>query len=321
MSYSVFGLNINSSRPLPLLSSGPSSNAADVTISLGPISGWLRKTAQSAVEVWFTSPFSDNPHLTIWKIADGRYYRFLYSTQVEFFVDGAGTQIWISCPSSLNLDVLVDEYLSPFFPFVLSLRGVTCLHASALVVGGRALALIGPKGVGKTTTTTSLAIRGFPVLSDDTVSLSERDGNFWVNSSYPYLRLSADTAEYLFADRSAKPRLQANRDKQILNLIENGFSFAREPYSLGAVYLLGERSNETGTPYVRGLPRQRALVALLANRLLKALPGRERRAKDFVSLGRLVSTVPVLEITPHACLFHLPELCDLVLKDFEARVS
>jgi dephospho-CoA kinase len=59
------------------------------------------------------------------------------------------------------------------------LRGVVCLHASAVAIGDEAIALLGPAGSGKSTTAAAFAERGYSVLAEDVVTLDDRGDHFW----------------------------------------------------------------------------------------------------------------------------------------------
>ncbi len=56
----------------------------------------------------------------------------------------------------------------------LRLQGKICLHSSVIAVGEYALAIIGAKGAGKSTTAAALAKRGYPILADDIAVLTVR---------------------------------------------------------------------------------------------------------------------------------------------------
>ncbi|MGA2163110.1 MAG: hypothetical protein ABSH36_01420, partial [Solirubrobacteraceae bacterium] len=61
-------------------------------------------------------------------------------------------------------------------PLAATLRGLEVLHASGVVVGGRALLFAGAPGAGKSSLAAALLCRGAQLLSDDTVALELRDG-------------------------------------------------------------------------------------------------------------------------------------------------
>jgi hypothetical protein len=56
-------------------------------------------------------------------------------------------------------------------PFAAVLQGLEVLHASGVVIGGRALAIVGAPGAGKTTLASHLVLRGAELLTDDVLAI------------------------------------------------------------------------------------------------------------------------------------------------------
>ena len=86
----------------------------------------------------------------------------------------------------------------PFWGLLLRFRGVTCLHASAVAIGGSVIAFVGAEGAGKSTTAAAFARAGYAAVSDDVVALVERKGDFFVSPSYPHLCLWPESVEMLY---------------------------------------------------------------------------------------------------------------------------
>jgi hypothetical protein len=61
-------------------------------------------------------------------------------------------------------------------PFATVLQGLEVFHASAVVVGGRAVAVLGGSGAGKTSLGLHLALRGLPLLNDDVLAVEAGPG-------------------------------------------------------------------------------------------------------------------------------------------------
>jgi len=117
------------------------------------------------------------------------YFKLHYSDGTEFIIDRKGTEVWCVWPDTLTLEDAVVYLLGPVLGFVLRLRGITCLHASAISVGDRAVVLLGPAGAGKSTTAAAFAKLGYPVLSDDVLALSDQNTTFLAQPAYPHLHL------------------------------------------------------------------------------------------------------------------------------------
>jgi len=198
------------------------------------------------------------------------------------------------------------------------LRGLVCLHASAIVVDGEALALVGPAGAGKSTTAAAFAARGSSVLAEDVVTLDDRDDAFWVRPAYPCIRLWPASAATLYGSRSALPPLTPNWDKLYLDLTQRSGQFENEQRRLAAIYLLEERREHSRAPFVQPLDRVAGMISLIANTYGTKLLDKHMRAREFELLSRVLQHVPLRRVTPHADASQLAKLCDQILADFES---
>ena len=80
-------------------------------------------------------------------LAGGEYFGFFYSDGVRFAVERRGREVWGDWPENYTLEDACTYLLGPVIGFVLRLRGVTCLHASAVALAEHAIALAGFPGV------------------------------------------------------------------------------------------------------------------------------------------------------------------------------
>ena len=86
--------------------------------------------------------------------------------------------------------------------FILRLRGLVPLHASAVVVQDHAVLFAGAGGAGKSSFAAAFAILGYPVLSDDIVVISDSGGCVLAHPSHARLSMWPDSASSLFATES-----------------------------------------------------------------------------------------------------------------------
>jgi hypothetical protein len=201
----------------------------------------------------------------------------------------------------------------------LRLRGVTCLHASAVAFGENAVAFVGSEGAGKSTIAAALAQRGHAVLSDDVVPLTERNGSFFVHPAYPYLCLWPESVESLYGSTEALPQFSANYDKRCLSLRKQELRFADRALPLAAIYILGDRRGDPA-PLVEELPLQRAFLTLVANTFATNTLDSRMRAKEFEILGRLAPRVPIRSLCAHLDPGRLPDLCDLLNEETQKNI-
>lgn len=85
-----------------------------------------------------------------------------------------GREIQVVPRQDINPDVLSLFITGAAMGIVLHQRGLLVLHASAVDVDGSAIAFIGFKGMGKSTTAAAFVGRGYLMISDDVVALDAR---------------------------------------------------------------------------------------------------------------------------------------------------
>jgi len=315
---SLYGLGVVANRPIPGV---PSSTIAseDVFISFGSLPVWLQDLTATQVETSYVAEYKSEcgePALRVFRLLDGKYYRFFYADQTEFLVDRAGTEIWAHWSAPLTLEDTATYLLGPVMGFVMLLRGIVCLHASAIAVGDKAIALLGPAGSGKSTTAAAFSERGYSILAEDVVTLDDGGDHFLVRPGYPCIRLWPASVKALYGSETHLPKLTPNWDKCYLDLKEQ---FQARPLPLAAIYHLGQRRHDTTAPFVETLDRSEGLLSLIANTYATKLMDRQMRAREFELLTRVMNNVPLRRITPHADPAHIPELCDLLVTDFSHR--
>jgi hypothetical protein len=254
------------------------------------------------------------PALRVFRVLDGKYFRFSYADQTEFVLDNAGTEVWAAWREPLTIEDTATYLLGPVMGFVMLLRGVVCLHASAVAIGDKAIALLGPAGSGKSTTAAAFAERGYSVLAEDVVTLDDRGDHFLVRPGYPCIRLWPPSVKALYGSETHLPKLTPNWDKCYLELSDN---FQREPLQLAAIYHLGERRHDAVAPFVQALDRSEGLMSLVANTYATKLMDKQMRAREFELLTRVLNHVPLRRVTPHADLSLIHELCTRIIADFQ----
>jgi len=203
---------------------------------------------------------------------------------------------------------------------VLRLRGVTCVHGSAVAIDARAIAVVGPSGRGKSSTAAGFARCGYAVLTDDLIALRETASEFCVEPAFPRVHLWPQSVRALFGSSDALPRISPNWDKRRLDLDEQGLRFQRTPLQLAAVYFLDERTAPNGVPVIEAVNPTDALMALVSDSHATEFVGRPQRAAEFDALARLLDRVPARRVMPCADLARIPELCEAIVHDFR-RIS
>jgi len=261
------------------------------------------------------------PALQVWARGQADFFQMRFSDGVEFWLDRDFSTVWGHWPEEVSLGDALGYLVGPVFGLLLRLRGVICLHASAVSINDRSVVFVGSEGAGKSTTAAAFARQGFCVLSDDIVGLAEYGNEFRILPASPRINLWPDSVEILYGSPEALPRITSGWDKRYLNLGENsGTRFEKRILRLGAIYIL-EDSTAEGKKCVEEVTQKTALMLLVANTYATNFLDAEQRAEEFAVLSRLVAGVPVRTINSRKDVAGPEELCEIISRDFAALDS
>jgi hypothetical protein len=317
---SIYGLGVTANRAIPGVPTA-TTTSEDVRISFGSLPEWLPEVSATQSETSYVADYQSDcgePVLRVFRVLDGKYYRFCYADRTEFIVDHAGTEVWANWSDPLTLEDATTYLLGPVMGFVMLLRGVVCLHASAVAIGNEAIALLGPAGSGKSTTAAAFSERGYRILAEDVVTIDDREDHFLVRPGYPCIRLWPASVKAIYGSETHLPKLTPNWDKCYLDLSQG---FNTEPLRLTAIYLLGERRDDSVAPFINVLDGSEGLMSLVANTYATKLMDKQMRAREFELLSRVLKNVPLRRVTPHSDAGRIPDLCTRILTDFNHGFS
>ena len=307
----IYGLGVRVNVPIAALRDLPAAGLADVHLSIDEDDASIDEGPWSH---YYASSDLDSrgvPNIRVERRDCPDRFRFLYEDGTRIAIDANGSRIWARSARGASIEDTATYLLGPTLGFVLQLRGVTCLHASVAEIDGRAVALVGGAGYGKSSLAAAMARRGHAILADDLAALVDGGGQFSISPAYPRIRLWPQTAEALFG---GLPRITETWDKRFLALDDGPFRFQREALPLSNVYLIGKRGIE-GAPRIAPIHAGEALIRLIGNSYTANLLDRGMRAREFEVLARLAKCVPVREAFAADDLTRLDELCQLIERD------
>jgi hypothetical protein len=319
--YRAYGLTLGCDTPVSALRQEHTDfERYDIMVSLGPETDWVREARRLTSRL--EHPRSgdvepDNSPFALTSFGAGEFFELAYGDEALFFVDGAATRVWGTCLPPLTHEDVATYLLGPVMGFVLRRRSVMALHASAVRIGGQAVALCGESQAGKSTTAAALALRGIPVLCEDITPLIEEHGRFQVEPGYPRVCLWPDAVEKLFGGQNALPRLTPSWEKYFLPLDGGNAKFEQQRRNVSVVYVFAPRVDEADAPRLETMSAREALLHLVQNTYMNWLLDRNQRAAEFDLLGKLVGQVPVRRIVPHLDPGRIGALCDLIVADAE----
>ena len=310
---SVYGLGLSVNVPLAGLRGLPPVSTVDVAMHIGelPSSPAERDTAAAPFHVSEETDESGRPTRVISRTRAG-HYRIEYCDGTCVIVDARGERVWAR-GAVADVEDTAMYLLGPVLGFVLRLRGVNCLHASAVAIDGRACAFVGASGSGKSSIAAAFARAGFRAVSDDVTPVTEGGSIFTVHPAYPRIRLWPESVHGLFGDSSRLPPLVAGWDKRCLDLASPPYRFQSEPLPLGAIYLLEPSMHE---PAIEPVPPREAVMRIVAETYATYALDRQRRANEFDFVMRLVDRVAVRRLHRGTDFEGAARICELVAADF-----
>ena len=312
---SVYGLGLSVNVPLAGLRGLAPAEAVDVRMEVGELPRDL--VSDPSPTTFHSSEQVDEngkPVRVVTHIRGGEFLRIDYCDGTSVLLSATGERVWAR-GANADIEDTAAYLLGPVLGMVLRLRGVNCLHASAVAVGARACAFVGASGAGKSSMAAAFARMGHAVLSDDVTPVEESDGRFLAQPAYPRLRLWPESVEGLFGAVDSLPRMVEGWDKRYVDLARPPYRFQREPLPLAAIYLLDPGP---GVPQVESVSAREAVMGIVADTYATYLLDRDRRAREFEFVGRLVEAVPVRRLRRGNDLRDATATCELVLEDLRA---
>jgi hypothetical protein len=326
--YRIYGLLVRTNRPLPGLTPVSSCASVELRVQVGGAQSGSPRAAQLLHEDSLVFRDGVTVGFQLWAESGDESNCFRLRCyghgEVAYVINADGSAVWISPPPEDHWADVASLLLSLVMGCVLRLRGATCLHASVLAVGHGAMAILGGKGVGKSTTATALVRRGCPLLADDMAVLTEGAGAFMVQPGYPHLRLWSSAIRALYGSTEALPRVLSCLDKYYLHLTTErealGWRFQEEALPLKLIYVLRRGDAGLAVPVIKPLSSAERLASLITHTSAHYVPlERSRRVHELACLSRLATTIHVRMASCPEGLDKLSQLCDAILEDYEAR--
>jgi hypothetical protein len=309
--YAVYGLTLQSNRPLPGFAPARG-DAPRVTVDF----------AGEPAGAETTAPFSCNGFETLWHRTDGSWLlRYDDDRDGAFWtveLDAAGTRLSIRWSKDSLLEDIPAVLTGPGLAAALHLRGVPMLHASVLALDDGAIALIGASGAGKSTTAAAFVARGYGLMSDDLAALAIGAASVRVHAGCPRLRAFAESAHAAGFSADALPRVFAEASlgpKRYVALSVADGTFQPHAAPLRAVYYLRPRGAANRAPVIEPLPVRDALPVLLQNLHSTRFLGPDRRVPLIRAIAGLAAILPVRAVQASDDLAALPQLVAAIAAD------
>ena len=263
---------------LPLLSSAPATSEPDMIMRLAEV-----RTAPPDAKPWFR-----NESIVIDRTEAGDVL-IRFADQTQFLVSANGRVIeLLSHPAHYTGGDIAIYALGIVTAIALHLQRAVLLHASAVVLAGKAVLFAGPSGSGKSTIAAILHREGYTVLADD---VTEIDGDL-ARPSLPAIRLWPDTLDALYGSSTAFPDRAPSWDKKV---ISGGDAGPARP--VGAVLFIDPALRDEG-PRLQRLEARAGWEQLLSCVFTVRLPDNSMAPVIFDTTASLANSVPMYMFTP-----------------------
>lgn len=279
----LYGLNIDSE--LTFHEDRPATGPADVTIRIGPPATASddpppgRRLLHLAVDrQYFTGTETD----------DGYILRF-HGT-CDFEIDSELRSVTARVVPGTDGDKVSVLAAGTMLSFLLTMRGATVLHASAVQMGESALAFVGRAGMGKSTMATIMCAGGAAIITDDVLNLdlSTSPPACHLGATETRLRKAADELADRFDDRPTSRVTGDQRDALRLRAATD------DQLPLRAIVIpVPDHEAPNDQPEVTRLNRKAALLSLLQFPRIVGWEDPGVLDRQLEEVARVVEAVPV----------------------------
>jgi hypothetical protein len=203
--------------------------------------------------------------------------------------------------------------------FLLHHRGHLTLHASAVEVDGSAVAFMGPKGMGKSTTASVFYNRGHRVLSDDMIACRPRLEEVpRTDPGFPWMKLGEGAlCNVLGRSGDDLERSVPGSTKKIFPI--EGQQPTR-PLPLRHVYVLGyhkDGPHEEQDVEIEPIDSKRACILLLSQSFVQMFLDESPGSQHLDQCAALSRRVPVSALARPRSMDALPSVYGAVRRDLE----
>lgn len=258
-------------------------------------------------------PLQVSPAGTSWvELRDHSLY-LKWANCFEFLISPDGGIISghsLGCEDERDLELLL---LGPVISFALLKHGIEHIHATAVVVNGKAVAFMGDSTFGKSTLAASFLRAGYRLLTDDLLVVSLKEGRLWAHPGPQRIKVFPETARELLGTNS---HLSSSSLTTKLQIPLNPDQFQSEAIPLGAVYILNCPGTKSGTKTtIRTASKRNACMHVLKNVYNTVSVNLERATASLDLASKIAKGAPVKTLSYVREYSTLTQVRDAILAD------
>ncbi len=196
--------------------------------------------------------------------------------------------------------------LGPALGIYLHLQGRIVLHASTINMQGTGVGFVGHNGAGKSTTTSYLLKKGYPLVADDVSSLEFINNIPLVYPGIPRIKLWPETMDLWDEKLECFPIHTQSTKKSCA--VDN---FHEKPIPLKHIYVI-ERGETT---HIEDIPPQEGLIELIRNSYCANIFSDTYQKKSLADYGKLVKKISLKRLYIQEGLDKLDKMVQAVEED------
>lgn len=282
--YHAFGLNISSEIEFPGMLEA-TSDKIDVKIFRGVLS---------------PIPSIQSPNFLVHKQDVNIWWEDIGKVKIS-----GGKEITVDAKDQQIIPFL----LGPVMAILLHQRGFLVLHGSAVKVKNRAVAFLGYRTFGKSTTAINLHKNGYPLVTDDILAINfDKKDKPIVYPGYPHVRLSEDSYDDIKDNTDILTPLRTIVGKIFCDASKG---FSPEPLKLEKIYVLdkGEKIE------IFSFNSQDNLMDLIRHSVASRIFSETDQAENLMQCAKLINNISIKGLRVNHSFKDLPELIKTISED------
>jgi hypothetical protein len=310
--YWAYGVSIRSDMPLPL-PQGKQHALFELEIrsSKEPISRSVGRTIE--LEKNLPSLFD------VGSLSDGSHYVGLRGVGEILVARDGRSIICYRLPQS-NSESFNVYLLAQALSFCLVKNGFEPLHATAVVVAGRAAVFLGDCGFGKSTLAVAFLQAGHRLLTDDLLVLRVSPDELVVYPGSPRVKLFPEMAQRWLGNGLRGVPMNPQTKKLIIPLDKSRVSAGAQP--VGRIYALAPPTEVAGSEIrIARISEREAFVNLLASAFNYAILDSSRVRRQFEGTQVIARKQLVKRLSYPRSLEYLPLVVKAVISDICVQQS
>lgn len=230
----------------------------------------------------------------------------------ECLIDAPGREMKVHCLGSSSVDSFYSYLLGQALSIALLKQSVEQFHATVLSIDGKALALTGDCGRGKSTLAGALIRCGAKLLVDDMLVLREEQGRFIAYPGPAALKLMPDSARAFGLSTRTALRMNALVEKKIFPVRQA----QEDPIVLRHIYALTAPSPRTKLTRIRRCSPAQSCIELVAAAYNLDDSRADRMARQLDWAAKVSRAVPVSRLSFPRNLGQVDDVAQVLVSSF-----